>query len=116
MKNKIALLSLALVAFGTVSTVNTKPAFSQTTNICPSSPVPTGWVVTGTFTSFSQCGNSSSFNNMRTITRADGNRSLNICPSSPVPTGWVVTGTFTSFSQCGNSSSFNNMRTITRLF
>jgi hypothetical protein len=53
---------------------------------------------------------------VRTITRADGNRSLNICPSSPVPTGWVVTGTFTSFSQCGNSSSFNNMRTITRLF
>ena len=112
MKNKIALVSLALVAFGTVSTVNTKPAFSQTTNICPSSPVPTGWVVTGTFTS-NQCGN---FTNMRTITRANGNSSLNICPSSPVPTGWVVIGTFISSTQCGNSNSFNNMRTIKRLF
>jgi uncharacterized protein YbdZ (MbtH family) len=112
MKNNQVLISILVLEMTMCGVFPENKTFAQITQTCASSPIPTGWVVTGSSTSI-QCGNFS--NNIRTIRRADGlppNSSLSICASSPIPTGWVVTGSSTSI-QCGNFS--NNIRTIRRV-
>ncbi|QFS43503.1 hypothetical protein GXM_00976 [Nostoc sphaeroides CCNUC1] len=92
-----------------------KEALSQTIQICSSSAIPTGFVVTGVSTNFAQCGGG--FNNILTIQNASILRpgsSLSICSSSAIPTGFVVTGVSTSLAEC--YGGFNNIVTIRRVF
>ncbi|MEA5622810.1 hypothetical protein [Nostoc sp. UHCC 0251] len=115
MKKNSVLTTILVLGIAICGVLPGRKALSQTSQICASSSIPTGFVVTSISTNFIECGNS--FNNLLIIQNASvisPGSLLNVCPSSPTPTGFVVTNISTSFTQCGTSSFRNNIRTIQR--
>jgi uncharacterized protein YbdZ (MbtH family) len=114
-KNNILTPLLVLgIAIGGV--LPAKEALSETTNICKTSPIPAGWVVTSISTSYSTCGYTN--NNVLTIVNTNilsPGSSLATCNTySLPPTGWVVTYVDSSYSKCGSNYYNNNVSTINR--
>jgi hypothetical protein len=91
-KNIKKALFLKLLSITLFSTVYCEFSFSQKEYICPSDPIPPGWVITE-IKLCSCCGASSRTATQWVIEKIDDNApgsTLLICPTNSLPDGWVI--------------------------
>ncbi|MFJ4092353.1 hypothetical protein ACIPYS_12305, partial [Kitasatospora sp. NPDC089913] len=66
--------------------------------VCSFSRIPTGWVVTSSYSTSNCAGSGYAY----TIASTTGISYATVCSFSPIPAGWVVTSSF-STSNCAGS-------------
>ncbi|GAA2201225.1 hypothetical protein GCM10009787_55270 [Streptomyces bangladeshensis] len=70
--------------------------------MCSQSPIPTGWVITSSYSTSNCTGVGVAYN----IGNTAGQSYATVCSYSPVPTGWVVSGSFRSTSCVGTTLGY----------
>ncbi|MEU4302499.1 hypothetical protein [Kitasatospora aureofaciens] len=102
---------LMLLGVTTAATAQAAPQrLAASTTICSNSPIPAGWVVTSSYSSWGCPGTGVSY----TITDTAGQTNLTICSFSPKPAGWVVTSSYSSSNCVGTGVAYTLFKITTQ--
>ncbi|WP_405005718.1 hypothetical protein [Kitasatospora purpeofusca] len=86
------LLLLGLMTAASTQAQATPQRLTAGTTICSNSPIPAGWVVTGSYRNNGCAGAGYIY----TILDTSNLTNVTVCSNSPIPTNWVITGSYTT--------------------
>ncbi len=86
------LLLLGLMTAASAQAQATPQRLTAGTTICSNSPIPAGWVVTGSYRNNGCAGAGYIY----TILDTSNLTRVTVCSNSPIPTNWVITGSYTT--------------------
>ncbi|MFJ8437291.1 hypothetical protein ACIQ9P_38970 [Kitasatospora sp. NPDC094019] len=104
------LMLLGLMTAATTQAQAAPQRLTAGTTICSNSPIPAGWVVTGSYPNNGCAGAGYIY----TILDTSNLTKVTVCSISPIPAGWVITGSYTTNTCAGTGYAYTLLKPTTQ--